>query len=105
MGLEQDYHTILTHCKCHAEQHGWSTHRTGAHLGYFKWKQEPWWSEMSSFIQTLDLESYDPSTWDWVDQCDIGIDYFNQYLMKHRPSRPIFKKYIFLRLSNERILP
>jgi hypothetical protein len=101
--MESAYRDIVHQCISYALRHGWKIHRESAHLGYYKWKHEPWWKEMKLFIIHMDLSMYPIHTWDWVDQCDIGIDYFNQYVEKHRAPHPIFKKYIMERLSNERI--
>lgn len=101
--MNQAYQDIFQQCKNYARQQGWEIQREGAHLGLFLWKHEPWWKEMHAFILEMDVTGYPVTTWNWVDQCDIGIDYFNEHLLRHRPAHPIFKKYILYRLANERI--
>jgi hypothetical protein len=103
--MNQAYREILQQCRDCARQQGWELQREGAHLGWYTWKEEPWWKEMHAFILEMDVTHYPVTTWDWVDQGDIGIDYFNEYGLRHRPAHPIFKKYILYRLANERIKP
>jgi hypothetical protein len=101
--MNHAYQMIRQQCKEHAKKNGWRIEKEGAHLGWFSWKEEPWWKDMKSYIQDMDVSMYPVESWDWVDQCDIGIDYFNQYLLRHRPPHPIFKEYLVYRLANERL--
>lgn len=103
--MNQVYQEIIDICLTHALQNGWTLYREGAHLGLFLWKDEPWWNEMNQFILNIDVTRYPILSWDWVDQCDIGIDYFNEHLLRHQSPYPIFKKYILYRLAHERIRP
>ena len=101
--MEQAYQTILKKCIQYADRWGWETTQEGAHLGYYKWGQQKWWHQMENFIVHMDLSEYPILSWNWVDQCDIGIDYFNQYLLKHKNPYPIFKHYVLQRIYAERI--
>lgn len=103
MGLSSTYACIVDQCRHHARIHGWILAREGAHLGYYTWKNEPWWNEMKKYIDDMNLTMYDILKWNWIDQCDIGIDYFNQYLLKHTSPYPIFKDYLIYRIGRERI--
>lgn len=101
--MEVAYKDILEKCIVYADRFGWETKKEGAHLGYFKWGQQPWWHSMENFILMMDLSMYPILTWDWVDQSDIGVDYFNQYLMKHKNPYVIFRHYLLQRIYSERI--
>jgi hypothetical protein len=103
--MNQAYQEIVQTCITYALQKEWTVYREGAHLGLYLWKHEPWWVEMKQFILNIDVTCYPISSWDWVDQCDIGIDYFNEHLLRHKCPYSIFKKYILYRLANERIRP
>lgn len=101
--MNQAYQTIRTQCRQHACTKGWCLQREGAHLGLFYWKQEPWWKEMYAYIKSLDVSMYPVDQWDWIDQHDIGIDYFNERMERHRPPHPLFHDYVLYRLAHERI--
>jgi len=101
--MEAAYHDVIETCIKYADTYGWETRKEGAHLGYFKWGKQKWWPYMESFLLNLDISKYPILTWSWVDQCDIGIDYFNQQLLKHTDPYPLFKKYLVQRIYHERI--
>jgi hypothetical protein len=103
LSMNQAYQSIRNQCRHHACTKGWRLQREGAHLGLFYWKQEPWWKEMYAYIKSLDVTMYPVDQWDWIDQHDIGIDYFNERMERHRPPHPLFHDYVLYRLAHERI--
>jgi hypothetical protein len=93
--------TITFLCNAHAEKHGWDMESKN---NRYYWKNQVWWPEMVRFIMNCTIRDDDIHKWSKFDQCDAGLDAFNERVERWKDPVPIVKKYLVDYLAVERLV-
>jgi hypothetical protein len=84
-----------------AVKHGWDMESKN---NRYYWKNQVWWPEMVRFIMNCTIRDDDIHKWSKFDQCDAGLDAFNERVKRWKDPVPIVKKYLVDYLAVERLV-